>query len=197
MPDHPCRPTLAALLAVTLCVGALARADEFAERLDEAQKAYRVEDYDTAIAALEAALAQARTHKAQVYVHWLPAPPDGWQAGPVQAGASSQPVNGGIHVERTYTREDASVQVAITGEAPWLQGLGAVFANPAALGKGLRYVEIDGRRAIHDPADNLYRVLVGNDAILVEVHGNAAVREPAIKAFLRGVDFATIEKSLR
>ena len=78
-----------------------------------------------------------------------------------------------------------------------LQGLGALFDNPAALGSGPRPGTLDGRRALYDPAGNALRVLVGNDAILVEARGNAGVGEDTLQSFLRRVDFATIEKSLR
>lgn len=172
-------------------------ADAVELRIDEARNAYRAEDYDTAIATLEAVLGELRLRKSNAYERWLPAPPKGWQASQPEAGAAPQPAAGGIRAERRYTRAGEQVQVTITGESALLQGLGALFDNPAALGSGPRTGTLDGRRALYDPAGNALRVLVGNDAILVEARGNAGVGEDTLQSFLRRVDFATIEKSLR
>ncbi|RTL00467.1 MAG: hypothetical protein EKK65_08030 [Lysobacterales bacterium] len=171
--------------------------DPLDARIEEARNAYGAGDYDTSIAALETVLAELRLRKSNAYERWLPAPPKGWQASRPEAGAAPQPAAGGIRAERRYTHGDEQLQLTITGESALLQGLGAVFDNPAALGSGPRIERLDGRRALYDPAGNALRVLVGNDAILVEARGNAAVSEATLQAFLRRVDFDTIEKSLR
>ena len=60
-------------------------------RIEEARNAYRAEDYDTAIATLEAVLGELRLRKSNAYERWLPAPPKGWQASRPEAGAAPQP----------------------------------------------------------------------------------------------------------
>ena len=182
-------------LAVMLGGAGMARADDVADRIDQALNAYQHGDVPASIAALDAASGQLRQRRADGLVALLPLPPPGWTADPAETSAlNAEMLGGGTTATRVYHDGDRRVTVQITTDAPMLQGLAALLNGPLAASTGVRSVQVGGRAVAYTEADNGYMALVA-DKVIVKVEGDKTVPEPVLRSFVAVVDFDAIEKA--
>jgi hypothetical protein len=147
---------LAACLLAALAAAPLvpARADSVTEQIDQGRAYYEEGDYAGAIAELEFALNEIRAKVARLYSDTLPAAPAGWRTDEADVQAGGMMFGGGTSVSREY-REDGGrgyVQAQLMIDNPMLQGLAALFSNPALLAA----------------QSNVERVRVGRDSAMLK-----------------------------
>ena len=164
-----------ALLVIVLCLAG-ARADDVTDQINEALKAYRSHDTQTAIAALDAAANLLRQSRADGLKKLLPAVPPGWTADEAEATAVGVAMlGGGTTASRAYHNGSQRVDVQIMADLPMLQGLAALLGSPLAAIGGMKTVVVGGRRMSYTESDNSYTTMVA-DKIIVKVDGNARTR---------------------
>ena len=161
-------------------------------RASRRRNAYGAGDYDTSIAALETVLASCACARATpTSAGCRRRRRAGRRAARGRAAAAGRRRH---RAERRYTHGDEQLQLTITGESALLQGLGAVFDNPAALGSGPRIERLDGRRArcTTRPATRCacWSAMTRSSSRRAAM---PPVSEATLQAFLRRVDFDTIE----
>jgi hypothetical protein len=186
----------AALPVIVLCLAG-ARADDVTDQIDEALKAYRSHDTQTAIAALDAAASLLRQSRADGLKKLLPDVPPGWTAGEAEGTAVGVALlGGGATASRAYLNGSQRVDVQIMADSPMLQGLAALLGSPFAAIGGMKTVVVNGRRMSYSAGDNSYTTMVA-DKIIVKVGGGKDTPDPTLKSFIGAIDFAAIEKLAR
>jgi hypothetical protein len=176
--------------------GAMARADDVTDQINEALSAYGRKDMPTAIAGLEAALDLLRQRRADAYGALLPATPAGWTADDVETvSIGVAVVGGGTGATRKYHKGDDTVTVSILADSPLLQAMSALASSGLAAMGGMRTQVINGRRTMYMKDDGAYMTIVG-DRVLVRVEGKG-LPEDTLKQFLTAIDFAAVEKAAK
>jgi hypothetical protein len=184
------------LPVIVLCLAG-ARADDVTDQINEALKAYRSHDIQTAIAALDAAANLLRQSRADSLKKLLPDVPPGWTAGEAEGTAVGVALlGGGATASRAYHNGSQRVDVQIMADSPMLQGLAALLGSPFAAIGGMKTVVVNGRRMSYSAGDNSYTTMVA-DKIIVKVGGGKDTPDPTLKSFIGAIDFAAIEKLAR
>jgi hypothetical protein len=156
-----------ALAAVLVLVPLAARADSFTDQLDQARKDYEQGDLSTAISDLEFATQELRGKLNTAYLATFPPAPAGWTAEdekPEESAAAS-PLAGNM-VKRTYRAAtgQASIEAQLMTGGGFLQGLAAMFMNPAMLAAqpGAKRVRVGKDNAVvtYDPADRSAKLML-------------------------------------
>ncbi len=173
----------AALVAALLTLApALARADAFEDQLDQARKDYGAGDIATAISDLELSLQELKGKLGQAYLATFPAPAAGWtyedDQDATNAAAAVPFLGGGPMVKRTYRSSaagGASIDAQIMTGGSLMQGLAAMFMNPAMLAAqpGAKRVRIGKDNAVvtYDPqarTGQLMLDVLGKASILLD-----------------------------
>lgn len=183
---------LGGALLLTAVSGSLA--DDVTDQIDEAVKAYQKKDYATAATALDAAANLIRQAKGEATKTLLPEPLSGWTADEAEVttmGAGM--MGGGTSIVRRYHKGDDQVEVTLVSDSPMLQAMAMMFSG-AMSGPDNKLVVIDGRKTTYSKSDNAYQTLVANKT-LVKVSGSEGVDDKTLKAYLKGVKFAELEKA--
>src|SRR5690348_7767903 len=95
----------------------VARADDVADQINEALKAYQNHDAQTAIAALDAAANLLRQVRADALKKLLPPPLSGWTADDAEGSAvGAAMLGGGTTASRKYHNGDQQVEVEILAD---------------------------------------------------------------------------------
>ena len=171
-----------------------ARADDVADQINEALKAYQNHDTQTAIAALDAASNLLRQSRADSLKKLLPPPPPGWTADAAESTAVSVAMlGGGVTASRVYHNSVQRVEVQLVADSPMLQTVAALIASPLGAIGGMKTVVIGGRRMSYTENDHSYMTLVA-DKVIVRVEGNADTPDVTLKSFIGVIDFGAIEK---
>ena len=156
-----------ALAAALVLVPLAARADSFADQLDQARKDYEQGDLSTAISDLEFATQELRGKLNTAYLATFPPAPAGWTAQdekPEESAAAS-PIAGNM-LKRTYraTTGEATIEAQLMTGGGFLQGLAAMFMNPAMLAAqpGAKRVRIGKDNAVvtYDPTDRTAKLML-------------------------------------
>jgi len=168
------------------------RADDVVDQINEALKAYRAHDVQTAIAALDAASNLLRQSRAEGLKNLLPSTPPGWTADEAESTAVGVAMLGGGTTEsRTYHNQ---VEVQLLADSPTLQGMAALIGSPLAAAGRMKTVVTSGRRWSY--INHSYIALVA-DKVIVKVEGNSDTPDPTLKSFIGALDFAAIERAAR
>ena len=150
-----------ALAAALVLAPLAARADSLTDQLDQARKDYEQGDVSSAISDLEFAIQDLRGKLGAAYLATFPPAPAGWTAQdekPNESGASAAFPGGGTMVKRTYRAAtgEATIDAQLMTGGGFLQGLAAMFMNPAVLAAqpGAKRVRIGKDNAVvtFDPA---------------------------------------------
>lgn len=182
-----------AMLALFLVYPAWA--DDVTDQMDEASKAYKKKDFSTASMALDTALTLIRQKRAESLSKLLPEPLSGWSA--KKAGSKAIPkgmFGGGITAERIYSKGKEKITISFATDSPMLQTMSMMFTNPMFAGSSGLLEIVDGKKAMYKQRDNSYMLIVAN-RLLVTVKGNRKTDKPAVKSYLKAIDFAALEKS--
>jgi hypothetical protein len=184
------RPFLAALAALPLLFPAVASADEIADALTEATRAYQAGQIGAARTAMQEAVQLLAQRTAADLAKALPAPLDGWKAEEAEASTASLGfLGGGSQATRTY-RNNASqdVQIQVTADSPLLAQLTMFLNNPAIAGAMGKMIRVGSQRAIQTN-NNEIQMMVSN-RIVVTITGSAPVE--AKLAYAQAIDLAKL-----
>jgi len=118
-----------------------ALADPVVEQINQGLELYQDQEYGPAITELEFAISDMRKLISQSIAATFPNAPDGWSAMPVDASSENSGAAAlfggsmGTILERQYTQEDGngSLTATLTMDNPMIQGMAALFNNPAML----------------------------------------------------------------
>jgi hypothetical protein len=184
------RTVLLSAAAAAMLAAAPARADDIANAMTEAQRAYQGGQIQAAQTALQEALQLLSQRAAAGLAAALPAALPGWTAEEPQSSAAGVAgLFGGSSASRTYRNaQDQSVEIQVMSDNPMIAQLGPILANPMLAGAMGRLVRIGEQRAIQGSDGNI-QMLVDN-RILVQVQGDAA--PDAKLAYARAINVARL-----
>jgi hypothetical protein len=132
-------PLVAAIVGGAISSPALA--DPVVEQINQGLELYEEKEYGAAITELEFAINDLRKLISQGIAATFPEAPAGWTALPVdnssESGGAAALFGGamGTVLERQYTQDDGdgSLTATLTMDNPMIQGMAALFNNPAML----------------------------------------------------------------
>ncbi len=180
------------ILAASLILAATsAGADEVKSALDEGMDAYKRGELGTAASQWEYAAQLARQAKASKVETLFPKPLAGWTMEEANSTANAA-FGGGIHVSRSYTKDEGSVQIEITMDSPMLQGVIGLIGNPQfAAMSGMKIKRIKGQQAAIESSGGGHakmQIVVGGNA-LVSLEGQP---EAALTSYAEAINYEGI-----
>jgi hypothetical protein len=122
-------------LALAPLAAAPAAADEIREQLDLAIELYEEGDFSGTITELQYAIGEIQAKLGSAYGLTFPPAPAGWTAAePTQEGGAAF-MGGGTIVSRSYSEDggSGSMDAQLIIDNPMIQGMAALFSNPAML----------------------------------------------------------------
>jgi hypothetical protein len=156
-----------ALAAALVLAPLAARADSFTDQLDQARKDYEQGDLSTAISDLEFATQELRGKLNTAYLATFPPAPAGWTAQDEKPEESAAAFPGGGNMlKRTYRAAtgEATIEAQLMTGGGFLQGLAAMFMNPAMLAAqpGAKRVRVGKDNAVvtYDPTDRTAKLML-------------------------------------
>lgn len=180
---------IAALVAAALA-GTPARADDVADAISEAQRAYQGGRVREAQTALQEALQLLQQRAAAGLAGALPEALPGWTAEEATSNAVGVAgLFGGSTASRTYRNaQGQSVEIQVMSDNPMISQLAAILSNPMLAGAMGRLVRVGDQRAIQLNDGNI-QMLVDN-RILVQVQGDAPAE--AKLAYARAINLGRL-----
>jgi hypothetical protein len=187
------RQILLAVATLPLLLPAPAQADEVADALAEATRAYQAGQVATARTAMEEALQLLAQRTAAELSTALPSALPGWQAEKAESQTAALGLlGGGSQASRRYKNATGQyVEIQVTADSPLLAQLGMVMANPAIAGAMGKLIHIGSQRAIQNN-NNEIQMMVDN-RILVMVNGNASTEDKL--AYAQAIDLTKLSSS--
>jgi len=188
-------------VALSLCIAALlaapARAaDVVPTHLDAARAAHAKGDLARAAMELEAALAELQARLGRQLAEFLPPPPPGWQAEPVES-QSLAGSGGGMAVTRAYGRDDGTLNISLIIDSP---AVSAAVAQLAAFPQpNGRKVKVGNEEAglRWDPQGRNGEVLmVLGPRVLLQIEGDNLASSDVLSEVAKGWNLAGIRKVL-
>lgn len=133
-------PLIATMLAAATSGPVLAD-DPVVEQINQGLELYQEKEYGAAVTELEFAINDLRKLISQGIAGTFPDAPAGWSAMPVDASSENSGAAAlfggsmGTILERQYTQDDGngSLTATLTMDNPMVQGMAALFNNPAML----------------------------------------------------------------
>ena len=128
-----------ALPALALVLGSLApspaSADDIREQLELAIELYDEGDYAGTITELQFAIGEIQALLGGAFAETFPPPPEGWTAAEASQESAAAFMGGGTIVNRRYseTGGSGSMEAQLIIDNPMIQGMAALFSNPAML----------------------------------------------------------------
>ncbi|HYF07336.1 MAG TPA: hypothetical protein VD970_06915 [Acetobacteraceae bacterium] len=163
------RLLLATLIALPL---APARADEVANAMREALRAYEAGRLNAARTALEEAGQLLAQRSAALLGAALPEPLPGWTAEAPRATGTGVGLLGASQASRTYRdARGRTVEITILADNPLIGALGAVLTSPLVAGALGRLVRVGDQRALQTGEGEIQMLVDGR--ILVTLRGDA------------------------
>jgi hypothetical protein len=171
------RQILLAVATLPLLLPASARADEVADALAEATRAYQAGQVAAARTAMEEALQLLAQRTAAELSTALPSALPGWQAQKAESQTAALGLlGGGSQATRRYTNATGQyVEIQVIADSPLLVQLGVVLANPVIAGAMGKLIHIGSQRAIQN-SNNEIQMMVDN-RILVMLSGTASIED--------------------
>lgn len=172
-------PFAACLLAAPPLAAPLA-ADEIREQLDLAIELYEEGDLSGAVTELEFAIGEIQAKLGGLYAETFPPPPAGWTAEEASQEAAAAFMGGGTMVNQSY-REDGgngTMEAQLIIDNPMIQGMGALFSNPAmmAANPNMSRIRMGRENAIldFDPVAGRGEItfMAGGGRAMLKVEGN-------------------------
>jgi hypothetical protein len=182
------RMMIVAAVAGSIALPALA--DDIADTIDEARKAYLSGDLAAAKQSLDLASQLIGQKNAEGFAGFLPEPLQGWKADKAQATATA--FLGGVSAAtRIYTNAKGdTVEVSITGDSALLAQFGPMLANPAMASAMGKVVKVGNQRGLQTQDGDIMMMI--NNKFLVNVQGSA---DAAAKlTYAQAVDVAKLSK---
>jgi len=185
---------LAVLLGIMIIgIAGSASADDVEDSVKEGLEYYKDGDYSSAAGSLEYAAQLIRQKKGGQLEVFLPNPLPGWTAEDVSSQAMGAAMfGGGVTAERKFRKENSRITVQILTDSPMMQGMMALFTNPAfAAADGGKMEKIKSQKAIvkYTPTNKKgdINIIVAN-RFLVSIKGNDVNKED-LKNYAKAIDF--------
>jgi hypothetical protein len=120
----------------------------------------------------------------------FPPAPAGWQADEVNANTAPGLLVAGLHLDREYYNDNASLSLKVTLDSPTIMSMAAVYANPAMVtATGGRIKKVAGQNVVlTGKGQELEAIVLIDNRIML----NASIRgaaESVLLDFLKTVDF--------
>jgi hypothetical protein len=184
------RLLITAVLMTTLLADARA-ADEIADAIDQARKAYQAGNLAAAKQSLDLASQLIGQKNANSFGALLPGPLPGWKAGEVQATAVGTVGFGASTASRTYTGpKGEQVEIQITGDSALVTQFATLLNNPQVAGLMGKIVRVGNERAIQSKEGDLNLVVANKYIIMVTGSGAADAKT----AYAQAIDLAKLTK---
>ncbi len=186
-------------LTLALMVAALAMpamADEITDQIQEALELYKAGDYAGAAGDLEFAAAQIRQMRAGEISGALPEALTGWSAEDAETSAMGASYMGGAtSASRSYTKDEASIDIQILTDSPMLSSLSMLLNNPMLLSSsGQKLIRVEGNKGALDwDGDSGDLNVVVNGVVLVSLNASSCTKDE-LMAYAEAVDYALIKK---
>lgn len=191
---------VATILVAMLFAGA-AQADDVANAMAAARKAYDEGDYKETSIQLQTALATVNQMLIEKIKAALPVPPSGWKAEDPE-GIDASAIGAGFFatlvVERTYTTPTGSrINLTISANSPLLMSLRMFASNPMMASMtgetGMKKVTACGYDTIEHFADGTYEAhVLGGNATLISFDGSTEADVPHIRTLMGATDCKAI-----
>lgn len=163
-------------------------ADDVTDSLNEALKKYNDGQYTEAINSINYAEQLISQKKGEALTQVFPDPMNGWEAEDV---TSTSVFGGGISAERSYRKDESSINIALISDSPMIQALLMMFTNPMfATADGGKLETINGQKAIvkYNTQDKGGEIqMVVDNRFLITVNGSEVARED-MSAYLSNMD---------
>lgn len=186
------------MMALLLCVGLSASADEVTDTLDKATQLYQEGKYAKAVSELNFAIGQINKKLVEQYKETFPEPLSGFTGNEYDAEVASMAVlGGGMSISKGYDHTDGGrVDIDMVSNSPMLSGVMMMFGNAMFLGDGQELVTIQGEKAIRqwsaeDKSGELQ--IVVDSKVLITVRGSE-VSYDTVKAFAEAIDYARLKE---
>jgi hypothetical protein len=178
-------------LAVLAALAVPAFADDIADAIEQARKAYQAGDLGNAKQSLDLASQLIGQKNAESFAALLPNPLPGWQAEKAQTTAVGAVAFGASVASRSYTNAKGdSVEVQITGDSAVVMQFAPLIANPQFAGAMGKIVRIGNQRAIQTTEGDINMVIANKFLVTVQGSGDAASK----MAYAQAVDVARLSK---
>jgi hypothetical protein len=171
-------------------------ADNVPARLDAARAAHGKGDLARAATELEAAVAELQGRLGKMLGEFLPPPPPGWQAEPVEIQSLSGS-GGGLAVTRAYVRDDNTLNISLIIDSPAVTSAAAQLAAPPQ--PNSRKVKLGGEDAVlrwDSQGRNGEVLIVPGPRILLQIEGDNLATSDVLSDAAKGWNLAGIKKAL-
>jgi hypothetical protein len=175
-----------AAIVLPLMLPAAAHADEIADSMKEAMRAYDAGKFNEARTAMQEALQLLSQKAAAGLGAALPPPMPGWTAKDVETNtAALGMLGGGNMASRQYTNaQGQNVEITVAADSPIVAQLGVIMTNPMLAGTMGKLIRIGDQRAILSTNGEI-QMLIEN-RILVTINGSGP--EDAKLAYAKAID---------
>ncbi len=202
-------------LIATMIAGATSGpvlADQVVEQVKQGLELYQSKEYGAAITELEFAISDMQKLISEGIAETFPDAPSGWSALPVDAssdsGGGAAALFGGSMgtiLERQYTQDDGdgSLTATLTMDNPMIQGMAALFNNPAMLAaqpnvERIRIGRETGMLKWEPDAESAEATLMLDGRIMIQVTGKNLDSPDVTANLLKAWDIETLrEQSAR
>ncbi len=183
---------LCSLLTLPPCLSA-EETDPVLQTIEKALQEYKNQDFTNAASNLEYATQLIRQKKGAALGEFLPSPFAGWTATDIKAEVTAAALfGGGLTAERSYNKDDSTVQISIVTDSPLLQSMIMMFSNPMFASAAGNFELINGYRGIVSYQENGGDVnIIVNNRFLVTLNGRNISREGLID-YAKAIDLKGI-----
>lgn len=171
-------------------------ADTVPARLDAARAAHAKGDLARAALELESAVAELQARLGKQLAEFLPPPPAGWQAEPVETHSLAG-TGGGLAVTRAYGRDDSTLNISLIIDSPAVSAAAAQLA--AAPQPNARKVKVGAEEAVmrwDSQGRNGEVLMVLGPRILLQIEGDSLATSDILADMAKGWNLAGIRKTL-
>ena len=168
-------------------------ADDVTDYINEALQYYKDGAYSDAVDSLNYAEQMIQQKKSTGLEAFLPEPLKGWTAETATSqAASSAMLGGGISAERSYNKDNSSIEIQIMADSPMLQGVMMMMSNPMfAASDGGKLERIGKQKAMvkFDPNTKKgdIQIVVAN-RFMVSIDGRG-ISKKDLKAYAKAIDY--------
>ena len=172
------------------------QADDITDQLQLAIELYEEGDYAATVTELQYAIGEIQAKLGDAFATSFPPAPDGWSAAEPTREASAAFMGGGTIVNREYTEDggDGRMSAQLIIDNPMIQGMAALFSNPAMLSANpnMTRVRMGRDNAILDFDESAGRgevtFMTGGGRAMLKVEGNGLASGDQLVELLKAWD---------
>lgn len=167
--------------------------DPVIQTIEQALQEYKAQNYSNAATDLDYASQLIRQKKGEALAAFLPEALEGWTAREETSQATATSLfGGGLTAERTYTKDDAKIDITLLTDSPLLQPMIMMFSNPLFAASAGQFELINGYKGIIKYQINGGEInIVVNNRYLVTVKGIRVSRDDLL-AYAKNINLKGI-----